>query len=154
MPSGQFEPPGLSGAAFVFIPASGTLTSIGGVLNGTGAAIPNVYRFHALGLLPPPTRNVAGLIKGYDFLQNSSNVYTFNTTSPNFKVTPTSGGANDVAALFATLMEIDAATGNPIAEFSLIDLADYIVGYEEVDFITGKYLFPCVSFLFSPFFFE
>lgn len=81
------------------------MTIIGGTLNYTTESINSLFRFHALGLLPPPTRNVTGLPNGYDFLQNSTNVYTFNSSSPNFSIKSSIDGGILCKAFFALLQK-------------------------------------------------
>ena len=146
VPAGQFEPPGISGSAVVFIPTQGTMTVIGGVINATGAAIPNVYRFHALGLLPPPSRNISGLSNGYDFRQSQANSYSFNSSNPNFALS-SSSSPQQCQTIFATFIESDSL-GSTVAEFRIADLSDFGVAYEEQDFITGLNGEPysCFSF--------
>jgi len=121
------------------------MTVIGGVINATGAAIANLYRFHALGLLPPPSRNISGLSKGYDFRQSEANSYSFNSSNPKFGVSSNSS-LQQCQTIFATFIELDSF-GNTVAEFRIADLSDFGVAYEQQDFITGLNKQPsCFSF--------
>jgi len=128
-----FQPIPLAGSGLVYINSLASLTSVGGTTNGTVDSVDYLYRFHALGLLPPLQSNTSYVPNGWDFNLATNTTSVFGSLNPSFNVLPHGNNNNTgtpvVTSSFGTLMEV-TPSGEQVTVFDLSSSNGFILLYD------------------------
>jgi len=126
-----YEPIPLAGSGLSFIKTIGSLTSVGGTTNGS-RSVPNLYRFHALGLLPPVQVNQPDVPKGWDFDLASSTTSVFSGSSPSFDVLARDSDDKVFTTSFGHFTEV-TPSGKQVTSFDISQKNGFILMYNVYD---------------------